>query len=234
MQELDARADQLRHQRAKLPELAEIAELTAKRGDVDNLARDVRIRIDDLTVEQKKVDLDVEAVKTRRTRDRDRMDQGLISNPKDLERMGHELESLERRISSLEDDELEVMEKVEEAQTELRGYEDLVAETDEKLAALTASRDEKLAAIDADLQQVQADRGPAAEGLPDDLVALYQRLREQKGGVGAAALRARECGGCRLSLDSVELSRIKGLPEDEVVRCEECNRILVRTAESGL
>jgi len=162
------------------------------------------------------------------------MDQGLISNPKDLERMGHELESLERRISSLEDDELEVMEKVEEAQTELRGYEELVAETDEKLAALTASRDEKLAAIDADLQQVQADRGPAAEGLPDDLVALYQRLREQKGGVGAAALRARECGGCRLSLDSVELSRIKGLPEDEVVRCEECNRILVRTAESGL
>ena len=234
MQELDSRVDQLRHQRAKLPELAEIAELTAKRGDVDNLARDVRIRIDDLTVEQKKVDLDVEAVKTRRTRDRDRMDQGLISNPKDLERMGHELESLERRISSLEDDELEVMEKVEEAQTELRGYEDLVAETDEKLAALTASRDEKLAAIDADLQQVQADRGPAAEGLPDDLVALYQRLREQKGGVGAAALRARECGGCRLSLDSVELSRIKGLPEDEVVRCEECNRILVRTAESGL
>ena len=234
MQELDARVDQLRHQRAKLPEIAEIAELTAKRGDVDNLARDVRIRIDDLTVEQKKVDLDVEAVKTRRTRDRDRMDQGLISNPKDLERMGHELESLERRISSLEDDELEVMEKVEEAQTELRGYEDLVAETDEKLAALTASRDEKLAAIDADLQQVQADRGPAAEGLPDDLVALYQRLREQKGGVGAAALRARECGGCRLSLDSVELSRIKGLPEDEVVRCEECNRILVRTAESGL
>ena len=234
MQELDARADQLRHQRAKLPELAEIAELTAKRGDVDNLARDVRIRIDDLTVEQKKVDLDVEAVKTRRTRDRDRMDQGLISNPKDLERMGHELESLERRISSLEDDELEVMEKVEEAQTELRGYEDLVAETDEKLAALTASRDEKLAAIDADLQQVQADRGPAAEGLPDDLVALYQRLREQKGGVGAATLRARTCSGCQLTLDSVEMSRIQGLPEDEVVRCEECDRILVRTSESGL
>ncbi len=162
------------------------------------------------------------------------MDQGLISNPKDLERMQHELESLERRISSLEDDELEVMEKVEEAQTELHQYEAMVAETDERLAALSAARDEKIAAIDEQLQQVQADRGPAAEGLPDDLVALYVRLREQKGGVGAAALRARECGGCRLSLDSVELSRIKGLPEDEVVRCEECSRILVRTSESGL
>ena len=234
MQELDSRVDQLRHQRAKLPELAEIAELTAKRGDVDNLARDVRIRIDDLTVEQKKVDLDVEAVKTRRTRDRDRMDQGLITNPKDLERMQHELESLERRISSLEDDELEVMERIEEAQKELAGYETLIAETDERLGVLADARDEKIAAIDAQLQDVVAERGPAAEGLPEDLVALYIKLREQKGGVGAAALRARECGGCRLSLDSVELSRIKGLPEDEVVRCEECSRILVRTSESGL
>jgi predicted nucleic acid-binding Zn-ribbon protein len=162
------------------------------------------------------------------------MDQGLIANPKDLERMQHELESLERRISSLEDDELEVMEKIEEAQTELRGYETLVAETDERLAALAQARDEKTAAIDAQLQQVQAERGPAAEGLPEDLVKLYLRLRESKGGVGAASLRARTCSGCQLSLDSVELSRIKGLPEDEVVRCEECDRILVRTPESGL
>ncbi|WP_051551995.1 zinc ribbon domain-containing protein [Nocardioides sp. URHA0020] len=234
MQELDSRVDQLRHQRAKLPELAEIAELTGKRTDVDNLARDVRITIDDLTVEQKKVDLDVEAVKTRRKRDRDRMDQGLITNPKDLERMGHELESLERRIGSLEDDELEVMEKIEEAQRELAGYEALVAETDERLAVLAVARDEKLAVIDEELQRHEAARGPVAEGLPEDLVKLYLRLRASKGGVGAAALRARECGGCRLSLDSVELSRIKGLPEDEVVRCEECDRILVRTSESGL
>ncbi|MFW6884214.1 zinc ribbon domain-containing protein [Nocardioides sp. CPCC 206349] len=231
---MDSRGDQLRHQRAKLPELAEITEQTAKRTDVDNLARDARIAVDDLTTEQKKVDQDVEAVKARRTRDRDRMDQGLVTNPKDLERMQHELESLERRISSLEDDELEVMEKLEEAQRELDQLQQLVAETDDRLTTLHAARDEKLADIDAKLQQVQADRGPAAEGLPADLVTLYDRLRDQKGGVGAAALRRRECGGCRLTLDSVELTRIKGLPEDEVVRCEECQRILVRTPESGL
>ena len=100
MQGLDARADQLRHQRATLPELAEIAELEARRTDLDNQARDARIAVDDLTAEQAKVDADVEAVKARRTRDRDRMDQGLITNPKDLERMQHELESLERRIST--------------------------------------------------------------------------------------------------------------------------------------
>jgi len=126
------------------------------------------------------------------------------------------------------------MEKLEEAQAELTKLEAMVAEVDEQAAALAVARDEKLAGIEEQLAQVTADRGPAAEGLPADLMALYDRLREQKGGVGAAELRARQCGGCRLGLDASELSRIRGLPEDEVVRCEECQRILVRTPESGL
>jgi predicted nucleic acid-binding Zn-ribbon protein len=234
VQELDSRADQLRHQRATLPEIAAIVTLQGKRTDVDNMARDARIVVDDLTLEQEKVDVDVEAVRTRRTRDRDRMDQGLITNPKDLERMQHELASLERRIGSLEDDELDVMEKLEEAQAELAKLEGMVAEADEQITGLSATREEKLAGIDEQLAKVTADRGPAVEGLPADLLALYDRLREQKGGVGAAELRARQCGGCRLSIDQAELNRIRGLAADEVVRCEECQRILVRTTESGL
>jgi len=47
-------------------------------------------------------------------------------------------------------------------------------------------------------------------------------------------LRARQCGGCRLSLDPAELAAIKSAASNEVIRCEECQRILVRTGESGL
>jgi len=190
--------------------------------------------VEDLTAEQAKVDADVEQVKARRTRDRDRMDQGLVTNPKDLQRMQHELESLERRITSLEDQELEVMERLEEAQKSQVGLSAQVGDADARLATLTAARDEKSGALDADLAEVQAARSRAVEGMPDDLLSLYDRLREQKGGVGAAALRARECGGCRLSLDPAELTRIRAAEADEVIRCEECQRILVRTSESGL
>ncbi|GAB3787279.1 C4-type zinc ribbon domain-containing protein [Nocardioides ungokensis] len=189
---------------------------------------------DDLIVEQRKVDADVEQVKARRVRDRDRMDQGLITNPKDLERMQHELQSLERRITSLEDDELEVMARLEDAQGNLDALSAQVAEADERLAALATARDEKLAEIDATLTQLGADRAAAAEGLPEDLMALYEKLRTQKGGVGAAALHQRRCTGCQLGIDAAELSVIKKAPSDEVIRCEECSRILVRTSESGL
>ena len=234
MQELDSRAAQLRHQRATLPELAEIAELQRTRAALTDQARDAQIEVDDLTNEQKKVDADVEQVKARRKRDRDRMDQGLISNPKDLERMQHELESLERRITTLEDDELEVMARLEDAQKTLDSVHEQVRVAEERLAALAAARDEKAAAIDADLAAVARDRAPAVEDLPADLLKLYERLREQKAGVGAAPLRARECGGCRLTIDAAELAVIRKAPADEVIRCEECQRILVRTPESGL
>ncbi len=79
-----------------------------------------------------------------------------------------------------------------------------------------------------------ASGAPATAGMPDDLLALYDRLRASKGGVGAAELRARQCGGCRLTLDNAELQSIAAMAADEVVRCEECQRILVRTDESGL
>ena len=102
-----------------MPEIAQLQDNETRRKQLDDRARDLRVAVDDLTAEQRKADADVEQVKARRERDRSRMDQGLITDPKDLERMGHELESLERRITSLEDTELEVMERLEETQTEL-------------------------------------------------------------------------------------------------------------------
>jgi predicted nucleic acid-binding Zn-ribbon protein len=231
--ELDSRASQLRHQRAHLPELGEIAALTAERTALTDQVRDARIVVDDLTVEQTKADREVEQVKARRERDRNRMDTGQVTNPKDLERMQHELVSLERRIATLEDAELEVMEALEEAQQVLDGLGIRAEDIDARLGELVTLRDEKQAGIDASLAEVAAARGPAIDGLPDDLMALYERLREQKG-VGAALLRARQCGGCNMSLDASELSRIRSAPADEVIRCEECQRILVRTDESGL
>ncbi len=190
--------------------------------------------VDDLVAEQAKADADVEQVKTRRTRDRERMDQGLITNPKDLSRMQQELVSLERRIASLEDTEIEIMERLEAAQAALDMLTSQLAGTDARLADVVAHRDEKTAGIERDLAAIEAERLPLVADLPADLLALYDKLRASKNGVGAAHLRARQCSGCMLTLDNAELGVIKASPSDEVIRCEECQRILVRTSESGL
>lgn len=234
LQEIDSKVAQLTHRRANLPQLKELATLNADRSGVLDRVRDARIAVDDLTTEQAKAESDVEQVRARRTRDRERMDSGQISNPKDLQRMTHELESLERRVASLEDAELEIMERLEQAQAVLTRAEEELAAVDRRVGDLQAERDAAWREIDAELEEVSSGRAAVAEGIPADLLALYERLRESKGGLGAALLRARECGGCRLGLDHAELARVKAAAPDEVVRCEECSRIMVRTNESGL
>lgn len=234
LQALDAQVDQLRHQRGNPPQGAEIAELGRRRSDVDGRLRDQRIVVDDLTAAQARAEADVTQVRTRRERDQQRMDAGLITNPKDLERMQAELVSLERRIGVLEDEELEVMEQLEEATSALSELTAALEEIDARLGELTTARDERAAELDAEAAQVAAGREGIVAEIPADLVALYEKLRASKGGIGAAALRARQCGGCQLSLDAGEMAEIRAAAADEVLRHEECQRILVRTAESGV
>jgi predicted nucleic acid-binding Zn-ribbon protein len=234
VQELDSRLDSLRHQLATIPEAVALAELVRGRSDVDDAARDARIELADLSTEQKRADADVEQVKARRERDQSMIDAGSINDPKALQHLLGELESLQRRISDLEDVELDVMERVEAAQTELDHRTEALEKIDQESEALETARAQKATDLEADLADIAVQRAVAAEGMPEDLMTLYAKLRASKGGTGAAALRRKECGGCRLTLNASDLAVIAAKPVDEVVRCEECDRILVRTNESGL
>jgi predicted nucleic acid-binding Zn-ribbon protein len=162
------------------------------------------------------------------------MDRGLVSNAKDLERMSRELVSLARRISELEDLELEVMERLEAAQGEHDRLAERLRVIDERMSELTASRDTGAAAVREQLEASAAERKVTATGVPDPLLSLYEKVRAQKGGVGAAALVRHRCTGCSLELTAADLGEIARAPLDEVQRCVECNRILVRTSESGI
>jgi predicted nucleic acid-binding Zn-ribbon protein len=224
----------LTHQLGSVPEATQLRELTARRKTLDNALRDLRVQVDDITAEQKRADVDVEQVKTRRVRDQAMIDGGQIKDPKALERMLGELQSLHRRISDLEDVELEVMERLEEAQQAVARYTDDLAALETEIAMVEAAFEKASGELTAQLAAAKDERVTAASGMPEDLMKLYEKLRAQKDGVGAAALRRRECGGCRLTLNASDLGIIAKKPDDEVVRCEECDRILVRTGESGL
>jgi len=234
LQAKDSAIALLRHRRGSLPELAQIADLDEQIRVLDGRRVEASTRVSDLERDQKEADHEVEAVKTRRVRDEERLNAGAIGNPKDLENLQHEIVALDRRISTLEDAELEVMEALEEA---LGVLDQVVNELQEKHTArdrLVGVRDKALEEIDAELDEADSDRRGLAADVPDDLLALYEKLRRSHGGVGAAALRARRCEGCRLELNGADLRELAQAPPDAVQRCPECSRILVRVLESGL
>ncbi len=233
LQAIDTRLDQIEHARRTLPQLAELADLEGKARLLDDQLVRSRTELGDVQREVAKAEADVQLVRDRAARDRSRLDAG-TGTAKDLQALQHELESLARRQAELEDVELEVMERAEAVEHDVSELERGRAELGERIARVEADRDDALGRLAAEEGTVGAPRGDVVAEVGDDLVALYEKIRGGSGGTGAAALRQRRCGGCQLELNPVDLQRIGSADDDEVLRCEECRRILVRTPESGL
>ena len=189
--------------------------------------------VGDLDRELRRLENDVEQVRQRSTRDQQRMQSGAVP-AKELESLQHEVESLARRQSDLEDAELEVMEQREQAESRAAALRAEVSSLEAERDAAVSARDKAYGEFDASAAEDVAARTAAAAELPADLLALYERVRAASGGVGAAELRHRRCEGCRLELAGSELRAARAAAPDEVLRCENCRRILVRTPESGL
>lgn len=233
LQKLDTRLDQIAHRESTLPLTAQVEQAQVQMRTADEEAVLARTALSDIDREITRADVDVQQVRDRAARNQSRLDAGQGS-PKDLQALQHELAALARRQSDLEDVELEVMERAEELRVthDRRATELETART--ALADLTQERDAELGELTSERDRVTADRANVAAGVGQDLLDLYTKIRKQRGGVGAAALGQRRCGGCGLEIDQSELSRIRGAADDEVLRHDECGRILVRTAESGL
>jgi uncharacterized protein len=234
LQAVDTGLDQLAHRRGSLPELAEIATVTSSLGPLRDAVVRARTDVEDLARQIKTLEGDVEQVRARAKRDEQRLTSGAAS-PKDLESLQHEVASLSRRQSELEDVELELMEQQEAAQAALTEAETALNDAEKRLAESETRRDAVLAEITSVEAERRGERDPIAGEIPSDLLALYEKIRSTTGaGIGAARLRAKRCEGCRLELSGSDLAAAKAAAEDEVLRCEECRRILVRTPESGL
>lgn len=173
-------------------------------------------------------------MRQRAARDQQRLDSGAVTSPKDLESLQREIASLARRQGDLEDVVLEVMERRESAQERVTELSDRVSAVQAKTDDATARRDAATKELDEEAASVTKEREVVAGSVPADLLKLYDKLRVQQGGVGAARLYQRRCEGCRLELNITEVNDVKAASPDTVLRCENCRRILVRTAESGL
>jgi predicted nucleic acid-binding Zn-ribbon protein len=228
----DAELARIEHRRRTLPELAEIvtAELTLQAKRDAQVA--VQTALTDLDREVKRQEREIDAVRAREDRDRGLLTDGTVS-AKQLTDLEHELATLERRQTNLEDDLLELMERREAVELDGQHAGVELAKAEEALTDAQRRRDQALADLDTAQVRREADRKRILPEIPEALFRLYDRVRAQKGS-GAALLRARRCGACRLELDRSAISRIAATPADEVVTCDECGAILVRTPESGL
>ncbi|QDP98953.1 hypothetical protein FOE78_19545 [Microlunatus elymi] len=225
---------QLRHRRANLPEHAQLAKLEAEREKASAALVEAETRVSDLEIAQRQAEADLEPVRERRRRNQERVDNGSVPDAKALSSLVDEIQHLGRRISDLEDAELELMEQLEAAVADRDKLAAQDAELAERTKEVAARRDDLVAGLDSQLADQSTRRDAVTVDLPQPLLASYDKLRAGHGGVGAAELRNRRCTGCQLEVNAADLRTFAAAAEDDVLRCEECGRILIRTINSGL
>ncbi|MEC3978768.1 zinc ribbon domain-containing protein [Amycolatopsis sp. H20-H5] len=229
---VDADLSRTAHQRRTLPELAaiDLGEQTAR--DRRDAMVSVRTASSDLDREVARQEKEIESVRAREDRDRKLLEAGSVP-AKQVADIEHELQSLQRRQTALEDDLLELMERREALELDGQRTGAEVDKAEAEVAEAVISRDEAFKDLDTTKARRDEDRAKLLPRIPEDLLKLYEKVRAHKG-IGAALLRARRCGACQLDIDRREIGEIKAATSDSVIQCENCGAILVRTAESGL
>lgn len=226
---MDTKLMQLNHQRAGVAEIKLVQDLEIELGSLELKLIAADTEVSDLTESQAKAESDVEQVAARISKDQAKLDGGQAS-PKELEGLQHELGTLANRLSELEDVELEVMQQLEDAKN---AYETLTHDRSKVAAELDEAKEilnSKLTEIDAQIATENSSKDSILSQLPKELAELYEKVRIDHGDVGAAKLEKGSCQGCHIALDATELNRIKALPAETVLKCEECRRILVRVS----
>lgn len=232
--ELDAKLTKAQYRLERLPLLATVAEVDEK---VKALRHDEVAYITllaDLELDISKAEEDVDVVRKRVSKDQELLNSGAISDSKQLSELQHEVGSLGRRQSDLEDAEMELLQKQEELNAKLS---DIRSKQTEVAAELSTLQDELAAQeheIRAEMEVLETSRGDLLPNIEPELVNLYERIRRDNDGVGAALLQQRKCTGCGMQLAPTAVSAARVASSDQLIRCEECKAILVRTDESGL
>ncbi|WP_226533067.1 zinc ribbon domain-containing protein [Microbacterium paraoxydans] len=228
--DLDRRIAQAERARTKPSQAGRITELVAIRQEQLRELTALTGTRDDVRTELARIESDVAVVAARRNRDAERL--ATATNPKDAQALEHELASLAKRQSDLEDAQLDVMGRLEEAEAGVAAQQALLATTTAEGTTLTAEAKADVAAATDLGSQLARDRAAVAEGVPPQLLAEYTRRAANS--AGAALLTRGTCEGCRILLPSTDLNDIRRAADDLVVSCPECGCILVRTEESGL
>jgi hypothetical protein len=216
VQEHDSAIDHLRHRRTALPERAVLAAAEAVIRDLEEPIGEVRGRHDVVSRDVKR--LEVEAS----------MYSGSITSPRELQAMQGEVDQLRRHQRALEDRELELMEGQETIDSELATLVGRVGEAEDRARDARAAVTEQESVIDAEIATETDARSTVAAGIPANLLTLYDGCRAAARGVGVARLIGNTCQGCRLTIPSTEVARIrKAGPDGDVAHCDNCGAILV-------
>ena len=210
---------------AKLLAASDIQVASEKALALSDQLIDARNKVGDLELELKRSENDLELVENRIAKDNQRL--STTSSSKDAQGIEHELTTLAKRKSELEDAELGIMEELDKVRAELGAAEAAKSGAEAELGALREALASNTSALDSTRAELTAKRVALVGLIDPELAVAYQKKADRAVAVGR--LSGRECGACRISITATNLEEIVALPADEIAECPNCQAYLVRS-----
>ncbi len=225
VQNHDSAIARLDHRKSILPEAQRLGEISTQLAELEADLEIAGKQLEELRREQDRMEGEIQILDQKTQREESRLFSGGVSNPKELSALQAEVAMLKKKRGELDDTLLEVMVQKDEAsatEARLRSEQEQASKERDALSRVVA---DLTSGIDRELEEHRQERAVVAAAVGDDLLATYERIRAQKGGVGAAALRGGTCEGCHTQLPAREVEEIKS--QGGLHRCDNCRRILV-------
>jgi len=227
LQELDLSIARLEARRSELEGGEDLRTARARVAEVESRVGELRLALDSVENEQGRLENDIDSIQRKIDAERTRLYDGSVANAKELQSIEAEVESLRGRKSRMEDELIEQMERRESMEAHLQPLDAEATEVRERLAEIEVGSAREFVEVEQALSERMAERQAMLPEIADEVLELYEDLRVQKKGIGAAALVDGVCQACHQKLSPMYLDRLKREPG--IRRCEYCRRILVFT-----
>lgn len=224
LQQLDTAIERLRARAAALTAGSELLGARSEADAAEARFGEHKLQLDALDRDSGKIEHEIDSLTQKAAAEEHRMSSGSVANARELDAIGHEIANLKRRVADREDELLAIMEQRETIESAAKEAEALAGTQRDRVEQVRAAADAELADVRATLGTQEAERTVAAARIDPETLELYEDLRRQKKGVGAAGLVDNVCQGCHEQLSAVELDKVR---HADVPRCEYCRRILV-------
>jgi predicted nucleic acid-binding Zn-ribbon protein len=142
----------------------------------------------------------------------------------EFQAIGHEIERYEKEITTIEDQELELMDQADKLKAEVGVEEKKTAAAKESISRQLNDLDEKAKTLAARLEELKKEKGSLASTIDEDLLDRFDRLFTSKGDAAVVALEHDVCTGCHMRVTTATANLVKA--GKEIVSCEQCGRIL--------
>lgn len=228
IQSLDLSLAQLRHRIEHHPSREAIREIDAAIEEHNAGVSSVAEKKHELERTQKRLEDEVAIIEDRRKDIDGKLYGGEVTASKELLALQDEATSLLGRQNQIEEEDLEIMEQIEVVDGELAVLGESRSTMDNARSENEATLAAAISEIESEITTVTAERDSAAGSANQELLSSYESLRTEFGGQPVARLVGASCDGCHMQLSAVAVDQIGKMPEDAVVNCEECGRLLVR------